>query len=76
MSNTAGPLGAAAGPITPNSEEMNQLERLKQYTTVVADNSRGDGAVKLRKVQRAGGKAMDAEALLKGFAVPAGTQLS
>jgi methionyl-tRNA formyltransferase len=35
----------------------------------------GDGAVKLRKVQRAGGKAMDAEALLKGFAVPAGTQL-
>jgi methionyl-tRNA formyltransferase len=35
----------------------------------------GDGAVKLRKVQRAGGKAMDAEALLKGFAVPRGTQL-
>jgi methionyl-tRNA formyltransferase len=36
----------------------------------------GDGAVKLRKVQRAGGKAMDAEALLKGFAVPRGTQLA
>ena len=36
----------------------------------------GDGAVRLRKVQRAGGKAMDAEALLKGFAVPAGTQLA
>ncbi|HMH64648.1 MAG TPA: methionyl-tRNA formyltransferase [Rhizomicrobium sp.] len=35
----------------------------------------GEGAVKLRKVQRAGGKAMEAEALLKGFAVPAGTQL-
>ena len=35
----------------------------------------GDGAVRLRKVQRAGGKAMDADALLKGFAVPAGTHL-
>jgi methionyl-tRNA formyltransferase len=35
----------------------------------------GDGAVKLLKVQRAGGKAMDADALLKGFAVPCGTQL-
>jgi methionyl-tRNA formyltransferase len=35
----------------------------------------GEGAVRLRKVQRAGGKAMEAEALLKGFAVPAGTQL-
>jgi len=35
----------------------------------------GDGAVTLRKVQRAGGKAMAADALLKGFAVPAGTQL-
>jgi methionyl-tRNA formyltransferase len=35
----------------------------------------GDGALKLRKVQRAGGKAMDADALLKGFAVPRGTQL-
>jgi methionyl-tRNA formyltransferase len=35
----------------------------------------GDGAVKLLKVQRAGGKAMDAAALLKGFVVPAGTQL-
>lgn len=34
----------------------------------------GEGALKLVKVQRAGGKAMDAEALLKGFAVPAGTQ--
>jgi methionyl-tRNA formyltransferase len=36
----------------------------------------GDGAVTLRKVQRAGGKAMDAAALLKGFAVPRGTQLN
>jgi len=36
----------------------------------------GDGAVRLRKVQRAGGKAMDADALLKGFAVAAGTQLA
>jgi methionyl-tRNA formyltransferase len=35
----------------------------------------GDGAVKLLKVQRAGGKAMDADALLKGFAVPRGSQL-
>jgi len=36
----------------------------------------GSGAVKLRKVQRAGGKAMEADALLKGFAVPRGTQLT
>jgi methionyl-tRNA formyltransferase len=36
----------------------------------------GDGVVRLRKVQRAGGKAMDADALLKGFAVPRGTQLT
>jgi methionyl-tRNA formyltransferase len=34
-----------------------------------------EGALSLRKVQRAGGKAMEAAALLKGFAVPAGTQL-
>jgi methionyl-tRNA formyltransferase len=36
----------------------------------------GEGAVRLHKVQRAGGKAMEAEALLKGFAVPRGTQLA
>jgi methionyl-tRNA formyltransferase len=36
----------------------------------------GSGALKLRKVQRAGGKAMEADALLKGFAVPRGTQLT
>jgi methionyl-tRNA formyltransferase len=36
----------------------------------------GQGAVRLLKVQRAGGKAMDAAALLQGFAVPAGTQLA
>lgn len=36
----------------------------------------GSGALKLRKVQRAGGKAMDADALLKGFAVPRGTLLA
>jgi methionyl-tRNA formyltransferase len=35
----------------------------------------GEGALRLVKVQRAGGKAMDAADLLKGFAVPAGTQL-
>jgi methionyl-tRNA formyltransferase len=35
----------------------------------------GDGAVRLRTVQRAGGKVMEAEALLKGFAVPRGAQL-
>ena len=35
----------------------------------------GQGAIRLVKVQRAGGKAMDAAALLKGFAVPAGAQL-
>jgi methionyl-tRNA formyltransferase len=36
----------------------------------------GSGALRLRKVQRAGGKAMDADALLKGFAVPRGTLLA
>ena len=35
----------------------------------------GEGAVRLVKVQRAGAKAMDADALLKGFAVAAGSQL-
>ncbi len=35
----------------------------------------GSAALRLRKVQRAGGKAMDADALLKGFAVARGTQL-
>ena len=35
----------------------------------------GEGAIKLVKVQRAGGKAMDAASLLAGFGVPAGTQL-
>ena len=33
----------------------------------------GDGALKLRKVQRAGSRAMDAAELLKGFALPPGT---
>jgi methionyl-tRNA formyltransferase len=36
----------------------------------------GSGALRLRRVQRAGGKAMDAGDLLKGFAVPRGTQFS
>jgi methionyl-tRNA formyltransferase len=36
----------------------------------------GSGALRLRKVQRAGGKAMDADDLLKGFAVPRGTLLA
>jgi methionyl-tRNA formyltransferase len=35
----------------------------------------GDGALRLTRVQRAGGKAMDAADLLKGFAVPRGTLL-
>lgn len=35
----------------------------------------GQGALRLLRVQRAGGKAMDAGDLLKGFAVAAGTQL-
>jgi methionyl-tRNA formyltransferase len=65
-------------------------ERLKVlYAEPVAGNGRpgitlddaltvacGDGAVRLCKVQRAGGKAMDADALLKGFTVPRGTQLT
>jgi methionyl-tRNA formyltransferase len=36
----------------------------------------GEGALRLLKVQRAGGRAMDAAALLKGFALPAGTVFS
>lgn len=36
----------------------------------------GDGALRLLKIQRAGGKAMAASDLLKGFAVPAGTVLA
>lgn len=36
----------------------------------------GDGALRLLKVQRAGGKAMAATDLLKGFALPKGTLLS
>jgi methionyl-tRNA formyltransferase len=36
----------------------------------------GEGAVRLVKVQRAGGKAMAADELLKGFAVPRGTVLT
>jgi methionyl-tRNA formyltransferase len=65
-------------------------ERLKVlYAEPVAGNGRpgitlddaltvacGDGALRLRKVQRAGAKAMDADELLKGFAVPRGTQLT
>jgi methionyl-tRNA formyltransferase len=35
-----------------------------------------EGALRLKKVQRAGGKAMDAAMLLKGFPIPAGTQLT
>jgi methionyl-tRNA formyltransferase len=34
----------------------------------------GEGALRLKRVQRAGGKAMDAADLLKGFALPPGTQ--
>jgi methionyl-tRNA formyltransferase len=36
----------------------------------------GEGALRLLKVQRAGGKAMAAEELLKGFALPKGTRFS
>lgn len=36
----------------------------------------GSGALRLLKVQRAGGKAMVADDLLKGFALPPGTQFS
>jgi methionyl-tRNA formyltransferase len=36
----------------------------------------GDGAVRLLKVQRAGGRVMEAPELLKGFALPAGTIFS
>ncbi|HWY60721.1 MAG TPA: methionyl-tRNA formyltransferase [Rhizomicrobium sp.] len=46
---------------------------------VIADDltvSCGDGALRLLKVQRAGGKAMDAAELLKGFALPPGTQFT
>jgi methionyl-tRNA formyltransferase len=36
----------------------------------------GNGALKLLKVQRAGGKAMESGELLKGFALPPGTRFS
>ena len=36
----------------------------------------GDGALRLKKVQRPGGKAMDAADMLKGFALPPGTRFS
>jgi len=36
----------------------------------------GEGALRLLKVQRAGGKAMTADELLKGFALPKGTRLA
>ena len=36
----------------------------------------GEGALRLGKVQRAGGKAMEAGELLKGFALPPGTRFS
>jgi methionyl-tRNA formyltransferase len=47
--------------------------------TVIADNltiACGEGALRLVKVQRAGGKAMEAGELLKGFALPPGTCFS
>jgi methionyl-tRNA formyltransferase len=46
--------------------------------TIIADDltvACGEGALRLLKVQRAGGRAMDARELLKGFALPSGTQL-
>ena len=36
----------------------------------------GDGAIKLKRVQRAGSKIMAADELLKGFALPAGTMFA
>ena len=47
--------------------------------TVIGDDltiACGDDAERLRKVQRAGGKAMAADELLKGFALPPGTLFS
>jgi methionyl-tRNA formyltransferase len=47
--------------------------------TVITDDltiACGDGALRLLKVQRAGGKAMAASDLLKGFALAPGTQFS
>jgi len=47
--------------------------------TVIGDDltiACGYGALKILKAQRAGGKAMEAAELLKGFALPQGTQLT
>lgn len=47
--------------------------------TIVGDDltvACGAGALKLKKVQRAGSRAMDAAELLKGFALPPGTQFT
>ena len=35
----------------------------------------GDGALRLKRVQRAGSKVMAADEFLKGFALPVGTKL-
>ncbi len=46
---------------------------------IISDNlviACGEGALRLVRVQRAGGKAMDAAELLKGFALPPGTRFS
>jgi methionyl-tRNA formyltransferase len=46
--------------------------------TVIGDDlivACGEGALKLKKVQRAGSRAMEAAELLKGFALPPGTKL-
>ena len=74
---------------TPGAFTEVKGERVKLlYAEPVAGNGRpgvtlqddltvacGTGALRLLRVQRAGGKAMDAAAFLKGFAMPAGTQL-
>jgi methionyl-tRNA formyltransferase len=47
--------------------------------SVIADDltvACGEGALRLLKVQRAGGRAMATEELLKGFALPEGTRFS
>jgi methionyl-tRNA formyltransferase len=36
----------------------------------------GEGALRLTRLQRAGGRAMEADELLRGFALPKGTRLS
>ena len=45
---------------------------LDEHLTVAC----GDGAIRLTRLQRAGGKVMDAGAFLRGYPIPKGTSLS